>query len=55
MRTHTRAAFAAATALALALTAAVWIGYLGVLVASIVLVLVGTALGLRHQRRHGVS
>ena len=42
-------------AAALALTAAVWIGYLGVLVASIVLVLVGTALGLRHQRRHGVS
>ena len=42
-------------AAALALTAAVWIGYLGVLVASIVLDLVCTALGLRHQRRHGVS
>lgn len=42
-------------AAAIALTAAAWIGYEGVLVASIVLVLLGTALGLRHQRRHGVT
>ena len=39
-------------AAAVALTAAAWIGYEGVLVASIVLVLLGTAFGLRHQRRH---
>ena len=36
----------------LALTLAEFIGYPGVLVASIVLVLVGTALGARHQDRH---
>ena len=38
-------------AAAVSLTAAVWIGYAGVLVAAIVLVLIGTVLGLRHQRR----
>lgn len=42
-------------AAAVALTAAVWIGYVGVLAVSVVLVLAGTALGLRHQRRHGVA
>lgn len=42
-------------AAAVALTAAAWIGYIGVLAVSIVLVLVGTGLGLRHQRRHGVA
>ncbi|MGN7247322.1 MFS transporter [Janibacter anophelis] len=40
-------------AAAIALTAAVHIGYIGVLVGSIVLIVIGTALGLRHQRRHG--
>ncbi len=39
----------------LALTLAELIGYPGVLVASIVLVLVGTALGARHQTRHGLA
>ncbi|WP_068263633.1 MFS transporter [Janibacter limosus] len=42
-------------AAAVALTAAAWIGYIGVLAVSIVLVLVGTGLGQRHQRRHGVA
>lgn len=42
-------------AAAVALTAAAWIGYIGVLAVSIGLVLVGTGLGLRHQRRHGVA
>lgn len=40
-------------AAAVALTAAAWIGYAGVLVGSIVLVLIGTVLGVRHQQRHG--
>ena len=39
-------------AAAVALVAAAWVGYAGVLVGSIVLVLVGTALGARHQREH---
>ena len=40
-------------AAAIALTAAVYVGYIGVLVGSIVLIVIGTVLGLRHQRRHG--
>ncbi|WP_435201700.1 MFS transporter [Janibacter sp. GS2] len=39
----------------LALGLAQLVGYPGVLVASIVLVLIGTALGARHQQRHGVT
>ena len=37
----------------LALTLAAFVGYAAVVIGSIVLVLAGTALGVRHQRRHG--
>ena len=37
----------------LALTLAAFVGYAALVIGSIVLVLAGTALGVRHQRRHG--
>ena len=39
----------------LALALAQFVGYTGVLIAAIVLVLLGTFLGARHQERHGVT